>query len=247
MKTTLAVLGLISFLSITPLDDESSSSFTMSSRVNPLFLQSTFRDVPASHPDFAAIEYAYEHGIVRGYSDGTFRPDASVNRAEFVVILVSTLFPREIVAACLTTAPRTEWFAPTLIFADVAKHFWYAPALCTARLKQLVDGYPDRTFRPARSISIAEAAKILSAAFRIPLPSGEADSWYVRPIAALASRGSLPLTILRPDSPLTRAQFVNIVYRIRENITDLPARSARDLLGPSVDRLQMSSSVSEKR
>ncbi len=37
-----------------------------------------FRDVPSSHPNYDAILYVQEQGIVEGYSDGTYKPDQTI-------------------------------------------------------------------------------------------------------------------------------------------------------------------------
>jgi hypothetical protein len=49
--------------------------------------QPTFRDVPASDPFYRVIETAYDHGIVAGYGDGTFRPGAATTRGQIVKIV----------------------------------------------------------------------------------------------------------------------------------------------------------------
>lgn len=45
----------------------------------------SFRDVTSTHWAFASVERAAELGLVTGYSDGTFRPDTPVTRAQFVL------------------------------------------------------------------------------------------------------------------------------------------------------------------
>lgn len=46
-----------------------------------------FSDVPATHSYKAAIEQAYNMNIVSGYEDGTFKPDAPINRAEVAKLM----------------------------------------------------------------------------------------------------------------------------------------------------------------
>ncbi|MFB5268098.1 S-layer homology domain-containing protein [Paenibacillus enshidis] len=48
---------------------------------------SAFKDIPAGHWAKASIDAAVNNGYLKGYSDGTFRPNASVTRAEFAAIL----------------------------------------------------------------------------------------------------------------------------------------------------------------
>lgn len=46
-----------------------------------------FKDVPASHWASSSIEAAVKKGYFKGYSDGTFRPNANISRAEFAVLM----------------------------------------------------------------------------------------------------------------------------------------------------------------
>ena len=47
-----------------------------------------FSDVPTDHPFYSFIETAYQHGIISGYSNGTFRPGDSVTRAQLCKVMV---------------------------------------------------------------------------------------------------------------------------------------------------------------
>jgi hypothetical protein len=51
----------------------------------------TFSDVPSTHWAYGYIETAVSHGIVGGYPDGTFRPDALLTRAQLSKILALTM------------------------------------------------------------------------------------------------------------------------------------------------------------
>jgi hypothetical protein len=46
-----------------------------------------FTDVPATHPHREGIEWAAGEGIVTGYADGTFKPEATVNRGQLCTML----------------------------------------------------------------------------------------------------------------------------------------------------------------
>jgi hypothetical protein len=46
-----------------------------------------FSDVPTSNPFYAYIETAFNRAIITGYADGTFRPNASVTRAQLSKML----------------------------------------------------------------------------------------------------------------------------------------------------------------
>jgi N-acetylneuraminic acid mutarotase len=50
--------------------------------------QPTFTDVPLTHPFYSYVETAVAHGIVSGYADHTFRPEANVTRGQLAKIVV---------------------------------------------------------------------------------------------------------------------------------------------------------------
>jgi len=50
-----------------------------------------FTDVPTTDPFYGFIETAYHHGIIAGYSDGTFRPNNNATRGQIAVIVYRAL------------------------------------------------------------------------------------------------------------------------------------------------------------
>jgi len=54
-------------------------------------IRTTFSDVPEGHWAASAVQTAVEKGYVSGYPDGTFRPNQSVTRAEFIRMLADAL------------------------------------------------------------------------------------------------------------------------------------------------------------
>ncbi|MBE7051216.1 MAG: DNRLRE domain-containing protein [Ruminococcaceae bacterium] len=96
------------------------------------------------------IEALYSNGIVSGNPDGTYRPDNTVTRAEFVAIAIRAL-----------GAPKAEYDGG---FADVAHTDWFAKDVQTAVNLGIVSA--DTIFRPADSITREEMAKILTGCAR---------------------------------------------------------------------------------
>ena len=107
-----------------------------------------FSDVPATAWYAPYVAFAQKYGLVNGYSDGTFRPEQPVSRAELVKLL-SAFFPQ---------------MAGTVSFPDVPADHWAADVISFAAGQGWVSGYPDGTFQPARSISRAEAVKLVNQA-----------------------------------------------------------------------------------
>lgn len=97
-----------------------------------------------------AISTLTNMGIICGYPDGSFRPDAPITRAELTKIAAS-FFSDPRVAA--TYDGR---------FSDVQGAEWYISYLMTAIKEGLIEGYPDGSFRPDRPITRAETCTIVN-------------------------------------------------------------------------------------
>ena len=110
--------------------------------------ESGYSDVAAESWYGPAIATLSAAGIVDGYPDGTFRPDAGITRAEFVKVAVSFLLY------------QNETYGGT--FSDVTEGQWFAGYVFTAAAQGLVDGYPDGTFRPDAGITRAEVCAIVN-------------------------------------------------------------------------------------
>ena len=55
----------------------------------------SFSDVPSNHFAYEAVEFLKAGGIISGFSNGTFRPDQKVNRAEALKLIISPLIKPE--------------------------------------------------------------------------------------------------------------------------------------------------------
>lgn len=95
---------------------------------------------------------AVRYDIIQGYEDGTFRPNEQVNRAEALKILS--------LAARLDTFATVGGIIPTP-FPDVMPEDWFKSFIDHASQLGIINGYEDGTFGPGKSISRAEAAKIM--------------------------------------------------------------------------------------
>jgi hypothetical protein len=75
----------------------------------------------AGRPDRAVIEQVTSAGFMKGYPDGTFRPEEPVTRAEFVVAIARSagLDPIQSPAKTLKDLPTSNWAAP-LVYAAIA-------------------------------------------------------------------------------------------------------------------------------
>nr|WP_325219478.1 CAP domain-containing protein [uncultured Oscillibacter sp.] len=71
-----------------------------------------FSDVPDSHYAASAIKNCVAKGIVSGYNDGTFKPTASVTRAQFCVMLARAFYPDGLKEKETAANKAKGWFVP---------------------------------------------------------------------------------------------------------------------------------------
>ena len=119
----------------------------------------SFSDVTSAHWAANYIGYMEQFGIVRGYSDGTFRPNAPITRAEFAAI-------------CCRFEKLTSG---TVTFSDVPASHWAAKSIAYAAKRGWVTGYADGTFKPGNNITRAEVAAVTCR-----LLERSADKEYIR-------------------------------------------------------------------
>ena len=56
--------------------------------------------------------------------------------------------------------PLTGWYWNSAGFKDVYSGAWYTPYLAAARLYGVIHGYPDKSFKPEKTVNRAEMSKI---------------------------------------------------------------------------------------
>lgn len=108
---------------------------------------SSFTDVNPKDWYAQAIGYMNHLGVVSGYSDGTFRPNAPITRAEFAVL--ASRFD-----ALSTGVPNP--------FSDVSDKHWASAFIASASVKGWINGYPDGTFKPNLPIKRSEVVALVN-------------------------------------------------------------------------------------
>ena len=157
----------------------------------------------------SSIERWSDAAVVQG-TDGEFRPDLSITRAQIAAIFARLLR--------LPAASPAEYH-------DLTADAWYADAVSRCAAAGILTGYPDGTFRPndpvtreqacamlARALGIAEVRRTDLSDFPDAADTGDWAKGYV---AAMLNRGILTGLSgkLAPKAPVTRAQFVTMLDR----------------------------------
>ena len=152
---------------------------------------------------------------MRGYPEGTFRPQATLTRTEFAVLMLNSFGSVE---------PTRQ--APA--FRDVPSDFWGYRAIRDAYAREFFSGYPDGMFRPAEAIPRVQAIAILANATH--MSSGETPETvlqryfddaqqvpeYARKAVAAGTVGRLvvnypSLRQLQPNRAITRGEVAAVI------------------------------------
>lgn len=94
---------------------------------------SLFTDVSVTHENYWMLEEFHKRGILKGFPDGSFRPDQSLNRADMALVITATFGLKG---------------STTGMFKDVPKHMYFHNAVQSLLANTITAGYPDFTYRP---------------------------------------------------------------------------------------------------
>ena len=100
----------------------------------------------------ATVETLRLMGVLDGYGDGSFRPSAQLNRAQFCKMAVYAL----------SGESELGLYRTVTVFPDVKPSHWAASYInMAAKGKTIISGYPDGKFHPERPVTVGQAVTIL--------------------------------------------------------------------------------------
>lgn len=173
-----------------------------------------FSDIYSTHKNYQAISYMKENGIINGYPDGSFQPANPVNRAELLKILIESL------------APNFDRSANnSACFSDVKADEWFTAYACYAKAQGWVSGYADGSFKPAQTVSRAEAVKIVlfaydfatpASVFSTPFTDVKIGDWFAPYLDVASKNAFLDVSsgAYRPNEGMTRADVSQLIYNV---------------------------------
>jgi hypothetical protein len=176
-----------------------------------------FKDTPISHWAIEPVMLSGILGLVNGYPDNTFKPEAGITRAELVTVLVKSLGVRPEELDPLTSKE---------VFTDVLRNNWAAKYVVYGSEHGFVTGYSDGTFQPNKVLNRAEGVTILARYARLaeaaalnegPFPDLKADFWankFIEPAKKAGMLDYLAGKEFKPSDVFTRAEACEVLYRV---------------------------------
>ena len=157
-----------------------------------------------------AVEEVKAISYIKGYPDGTFKPQANVTRAEAAQMFATLLNG----GTNFGTSGATK-------FSD-ASDDWYSKAVNYVVGKGLISGYPNGTFKPNESITRAEFAQMISGYIKNEKAGSSdfqdvKDHWAKDAIDKLYGNKNVtgyPDGSFKPNAKITRAEAVTILNSV---------------------------------
>ena len=177
--------------------------------------QIAFKDVPSDYWAKPFIQELATRNIIKGFPDGTFRPNDPVTRAQF--------------AAMLNQAINKTPTRSNINFLDVASTYWAASAIQKSYTIGFMSGYPGNVFKPSENIqrvqilvSLANGlgfapTKPTATTLRIYSDASTIPSYALNSVAA-ATENRMVVNypnpkLLNPNQPATRAEVAAFIYQ----------------------------------
>lgn len=173
----------------------------------------SFKDVPQTHWAYQDIQALVEKGVLNGYSNGTFKPDQHVTRAQAAIILSAAADIKPIKPAKAS-------------YPDVPTNHWAFGSIEALKQAGVIHGKGNGMYGPDEVLTRGQMAKILTESFGLTAKSTnyfndvKQGDWMFTYVMALRDNG---ITVgfpqdntYRPDGLVTRAQMAAFANRSME-------------------------------
>ena len=181
-----------------------------------------FSDVPSDFWASKSISAVAKSKLMKGYADGTFRPNQPMTREE-----VASLFNN------ITDDGQAAFISSH--FKDITSDRWSALAIESVARKNIISGYGDATYKPEKYMSRQEFAVVADnylhyLGYTTDDPTvldqvAYGDQKFVAPwaqdavreLAYLGFTNYAPGTMFNPEKYVTRAEAAEISYRMTQH------------------------------
>lgn len=176
-----------------------------------IVVETDLPDVPGDGRHTDAIEQLMAEGVVRGFPDGTYRPQQALSRGQMASVL-SRLLGLE--PAASTPPP----------FQDVADGSAHAAAIAAIAAQGITAGCATDRYCPGDVVTRGQLAALLARAYDLPASDDDPFTDIATAVTAAGIRAAAAAGIIsgfgdasfRPDDPVTRGQAATMLVRARE-------------------------------
>jgi len=183
-----------------------------------------YSDVSKKHKHFDSIISLSDENIIKGYPNGSFAPEKTINRAEALKILVGSRFDKKNINRSIQSYKEKNH--PYVKFFDVKTDDWFAPYVEVGYKNNIIKGYSDGNFKPSDPINFAEALKIILETYNIEIKDGfkpnnllyvKSNKWFAQYFTYAQNHNLINNEkFYHPGQLITRSEFVEIIYRLKQ-------------------------------
>lgn len=174
-----------------------------------------FRDLPQSHWAYQYVTELCNYGVISGYDDGSFRPEAQITRGEFIKIITESMN--------INSSNNAQ-----VSFIDVKPADWVYPYVQRLAAIGAINGYEDGSCGVRKNISREEASVFIERVLKIKnitfieaddngfVDEGDIAEYAKEAVKTLSGAGIISGFEdgrFMPKNNLTRAQAAVIIYR----------------------------------
>lgn len=164
--------------------------------------------------DIFGNEHPTHIGYIKGYPDGSVKPNGQITREEMAAILYR-----------ITNHEYEKPFAETgSVFPDVAYERWSVREIEYMADKGVIEGYPSGEFKPSGNLTRAEFAALICRFAKLdetkqenPFPDLDSEHWafdYVLRLYASGLLSGYEDKTFRAENEITRAEVMTVVNKI---------------------------------
>jgi hypothetical protein len=168
-------------------------------------------DIPdvVNTPYSDSVQFLRNLNVIKGYEDGSFKPENPINRAEFMTMVYKILYPDN----------EPVFQNEKRIFSDVDSSHWAYDFIQRGSSLNLLKGYPDGTFRPNNNISYPEAFTICIRMITNDAELAKMRVWpddYVKAAISKNLNDGISFEEISNNENATRGNIANILARVYE-------------------------------
>lgn len=204
----------------------------------------TFSDVNYNDASGQAIKKMTDAGYLKGYPDGTFKPDAPITRAELTTVFNSVFGYKEIADKDIKDFTDNT---------DTAA--WYYNAVRIAQSNGYINGFNDNTFRPQSNFTREQTSVVIALAGKLenkeikPVILDDVSPWALEYVNTVINNDIIPpeAGLFRAKENITRAEVCKALAHFVSNAeTTTAAESKSEMTTASATTEKASETTTKK-